>query len=479
VGDVFQAGDYDVTVTNISAGSQGNGWTGTGLVNQNLIGQIQMPLTVAFQNIKVNECYQYFDRGINGAVVQTKVDPSFKNLISFNPLDTQNISITENQGKSLVDNYIKINDLLTVFTCSNTQRTDLTRLIAEQDALAIRAQQNTEYTAAQKAQILVDVNEVKGLLQTLLSCCAPAANARINAANCTPPESIVTVIKVKEVFLNNLPESSFAPYVIAQSLHRPTLNHAGTAVHQDMSTSPYTNGMFLNLGGAYLFDLGYSKETLLSDIKGYSDLSTTDKTMEGILRKMFDRFYTNTSINTVFEDEILTQKAVFDNSTTRFLNRISESLEFELKKNDTFVKDAKALRLVRLNYRGDYKYNTDLTDERDDPLFIYDDNGLTNVKRDDFPSPTYTNLAGGLKTAINDTWGYDIKIENFTLNKRDKTYKAEFEVTIFDHFGIDPTDAREYNHVPQIRKWFILQHKFQCTPFITTIKFKHTINGNY
>ena len=88
-------------------------------------------------------------------------------------------------------------------------------------------------------------------------------------------------------------------------------------------------------------------------------------------------------------------------------------------------------------------------------------------------------MATGFKTAINDTWGYDIQLISCILNRANKTYKVELEVMIFDHFGIDPTDAREYNLAPQIRKWFILQRKFECTPFVTTIKFKHTINGIY
>ena len=77
VGDVFNAGDYEVTVTKLTSGSQAQGWTGEGMVDQNLIARIKIPMTVEFKKIKINSCYQYYNRGENGAVVHTKVDPSW------------------------------------------------------------------------------------------------------------------------------------------------------------------------------------------------------------------------------------------------------------------------------------------------------------------------------------------------------------------------------------------------------------------
>jgi hypothetical protein len=146
VGDVFQAGDYDVTVTNISAGSQGNGWTGTGLVNQNLIGQIQMPLTVEFQNIKVNECYQYFDRGINGAVVQTKVDETWSSVVSVDEI--KNL---------LINTFAEIEDILANFPDDKAQ--------LQQKAETLRAikqrMQNGQFTNEYKAEVLASIGNVE------------------------------------------------------------------------------------------------------------------------------------------------------------------------------------------------------------------------------------------------------------------------------------------------------------------------------
>ena len=73
-------------------------------------------------------------------MVRSKTDASW---VQPDPLDTENVSISENQGKSLLTNYVKIKDILRLFDCSVAQKADLKRLIAEQDALATRAQQNT------------------------------------------------------------------------------------------------------------------------------------------------------------------------------------------------------------------------------------------------------------------------------------------------------------------------------------------------
>ena len=83
VGDVFNAGDYEVTVTSLKKGSQTLGWTGEGMVEQNLIAGVKIPMSVVFENIKINSCYQYYNRGENGAVVHSKVDASWGSVVDL------------------------------------------------------------------------------------------------------------------------------------------------------------------------------------------------------------------------------------------------------------------------------------------------------------------------------------------------------------------------------------------------------------
>jgi hypothetical protein len=83
-----------------------------------------------------------------------------------------------------------------------------------------------------------------------------------------------------------------------------------------------------------------------------------------------------------------------------------------------------------------------------------------------------------------DTWGYDVKIKRFVRNDASRSYTAELEIEIFDHYGLDELDI-DFNVKPVFaalvgfRSWFVLQHsqKFNKKPFYTIIKFNETIKG--
>ena len=110
------------------------------------------------------------------------------------------------------------------------------------------------------------------------------------------------------------------------------------------------------------------------------------------------------------------------------------------------------------------------------------------IQRKDTPSPTYSDKYGGLGIAINDTWGYDMEILSFEQNTQKRTFSAEFEVEIFDHYGLNNEDID-----PKIKGgwfgpanfegflcWFILQHKCGYKPFLTIMKIKNKIiNESY
>jgi Bacterial toxin 44 len=121
IGDIFQAGDYEVTVTKLSTGSQASGYTGEGLVQQNLISGIKIPLTVTFENIKINECYQYYNHTPTDAsiYVKTKFDESWSNIRSISYIK---------------DTYINLIDLLSNYTGSDADKELLQKYTDEIEA---------------------------------------------------------------------------------------------------------------------------------------------------------------------------------------------------------------------------------------------------------------------------------------------------------------------------------------------------------
>jgi hypothetical protein len=222
-GDEFTAGDFMVTVTNIISGDRA-GWNGEGYVSIKVGGIVELKrLAVTFDAAVVNSCYE-----LSAGSVKTAYDPTWSNNLDVDILDKETISIEEDQGKKILVSNAELVDILQVFDCSNSQKTRIAELIVIQDALTIRARQNSNYSVSQKAEILTSVNEVKRLLESQLSCCIASANARANLSDCTPPSNIISVIKENEVLYNSLPINNFSKFVIVKTAKRKGLDIDGT-----------------------------------------------------------------------------------------------------------------------------------------------------------------------------------------------------------------------------------------------------------
>ena len=83
------------------------------MVDQNLIASVKIPMSVVFSNIKINSCYQYYNRGENGAVVHSKVDASWGSVRSIGEIQDELVSIKQQiidlllSGRELNDPNIK------------------------------------------------------------------------------------------------------------------------------------------------------------------------------------------------------------------------------------------------------------------------------------------------------------------------------------------------------------------------------------
>lgn len=65
----------------------------------------------------------------------------------------------------------------------------------------------------------------------------------------------------------------------------------------------------------------------------------------------------------------------------------------------------------------------------------------------------------------------------------DDNYTAKYEVTLWDHFGLDLPDMEKvFNLIPSVGEtfvtWFILQHLRGYKPFITKMTFEREFSGN-
>ncbi|TAJ15222.1 DUF3289 family protein [Marinilabiliaceae bacterium JC017] len=191
--------------------------------------------------------------------------------------------------------------------------------------------------------------------------------------------------------------------------------------------------------------------------------------LEGNLRRMIAKFKRNEG--GVYEDEVLTQHIENHPETLDYCQNLEDFMAEKIKGSN-----GKLSSLIN-----------------NKPDFTYDDrkNGQKGKHLKDgfqaFMRPMYSafnkkwNVLSGETIATNDIWATEVHLKDFKLKGED--YTISYEVTLWDHFGLDKSDLEKYfNIIGQARLtfslWFTLQHLRGYKPFITKITFQKQFSGN-
>ncbi len=75
----------------------------------------------------------------------------------------------KNHAQEIISRFTSIVDILGIFECNASQKTELMKLLGKLDILSSQAQGNLDYSDAQKALLKEGVLEVKTLVNGLLS----------------------------------------------------------------------------------------------------------------------------------------------------------------------------------------------------------------------------------------------------------------------------------------------------------------------
>ncbi|GAF05999.1 hypothetical protein JCM21142_134766 [Saccharicrinis fermentans DSM 9555 = JCM 21142] len=110
--------------------------------------------------------------------------------------------------------------------------------------------------------------------------------------------------------------------------------------------------------------------------------------------------------------------------------------------------------------------------------------GKTTAKGANFAKPTFGSLLDTIKgetIALNDIWATEVYVSEVQFDN--DNYKINYEVTLWDHFGLDITDIEDIpNTIPVAKEafaaWFALQHLRGYKPFVTKITFTKEFEGN-
>ncbi|MBI5917522.1 MAG: DUF3289 family protein [Bacteroidetes bacterium] len=195
-----------------------------------------------------------------------------------------------------------------------------------------------------------------------------------------------------------------------------------------------------------------SNDALWTDFKLMVTTLFSIGELEKVALEMIVNFKSNKGIE--FTNNVLTKNVIKHESTITFIKTIENAIRQKINDN-----------------KGD------LSTINDNTIYLTT-SGVGRYGRPQFSSLTDTFL-GGLTICINDTWAYEVIIENFDA-KDSNNYNLSYKVNIYDHFGLDYPDLQvtSYYTLAGFRAWFVLQHIRNFKPFITKVEIKRAMSGS-
>ena len=463
IGDVFNAGDYEVTVTRLTSGSQAQGWTGEGMVEQNLIAGVKIPMSVVFKNIKINSCYQYYNRGENGAVVHSKVDASWGSVVS--------VEDVLEKSQKLFDEIV---DVVNFYQPSDNEH--LKSLSGQINDVILDYENSPDFSTVEKEILRQNALLGQKILNEFLNCSSNLSRARVSSQSesCSVSEvlllfkSINPIISVKTVDLKQISIGELQQGVARLFGERPT-----------PQTFP------IELGGAANF-----RNAVLTNYRSFS----YEK-----LRNIFEHGTSSAlslGIATVLSGHAQAKiLGNFYNSRYKTLTfDYSDPVSQDLKSNPTFINYHNKLISYLKNHLviptiGDVTFDNTVTAETFRTSSIL---GLINFSVPlEIPSYDFYGIMGGVQVVdfnlnliqktvkIPNNLLVPVKVPLLYLEKKDLIVEVNYSFK--DWFGADFDDLYNptanlsgvlKNLQESLKAFFVLQHDYGHKPFQTQINFK-------
>jgi hypothetical protein len=166
-GDEFTAGDFLVTVTEVTSGDKA-GWNGEGYVSIKVGGIVELKrLAVTFDAAVVNSCYE-----LSAGSVKTAYDPTWSNILDVD-------AVIEDVKKLLASKFTTTLDILQNFDGSCESLDELENLVDEIQAAYTSG--NEEFPQASRSQIQANINDLENKIQQLKDCSCGSSSALTNS----------------------------------------------------------------------------------------------------------------------------------------------------------------------------------------------------------------------------------------------------------------------------------------------------------
>lgn len=155
------------------------------------------------------------------------------------------------------------------------------------------------------------------------------------------------------------------------------------------------------------------------------------------------------------DDEVLDQPSDSDLSTATITTNLKNFWEYVLY--DILLRENRPVRQACIEDGIREK----LKESGGNPVKLFDQTIHLNSR--EYGRPIFgtvsDTLAGGLTICWNDTWAYEIHIEQF--DRINDGYLLKYKINLFDHFGLDITDLSEHHDryaLAGFRAWLLAAH---------------------
>lgn len=206
-----------------------------------------------------------------------------------------------------------------------------------------------------------------------------------------------------------------------------------------------------------------SDENIFKSFEKWATLCYSYGNLEGNIKRMIAKFKRNEG--GIYEDPVLTEDIANHKATLEYCSNLEDFIAEQIK-----TSKGKLSEIIEMQIDMNY-------DERG-----Y--RGKTTAKGRKFAKPTFGSLLDTIKgetIALNDIWATEVYVLGIQFDK--DNYSLSYEVTLWDHFGLDITDIEDIPNTIPIAKeafaaWFTLQHLRGYKPFITKMTFTKEFQGN-
>jgi len=206
-----------------------------------------------------------------------------------------------------------------------------------------------------------------------------------------------------------------------------------------------------------------SDENIFKAFEEWATLCYSYGELEDNIKRMIAKFKRNEG--GIYEDSVLTEDIANHKATVEYCSNLEDFIAEQIKQSNGLLS-----KIVETEV--DYDHNAK------------GNRGKTTANGAKFAKPTFGSFSDTIKgetIALNDIWATEVYVSEVEFDN--DNYKIKYEVTLWDHFGLDITDIEDIpNTVPLAKEafaaWFALQHLRGYKPFITKITFTKEFEGN-